>query len=196
MSSLSKITDLGILLEIIATVCLLSDKCRSDIAGPLAPLALSPITSLTSLGAASGRAAFYYHDRRPPSGWMRQHICRQSWRRAQHAPVLKWNVPWWILGNVFSSTLNILEFMQVWNMTKIGKADRFCFKNMYAFCGNCQAGLPLIKCFIQTLLHSQLFQTSPKEPCFVNWLPLDLREREPAIEAQTVNSLFHILSLV
>lgn len=83
-------------------------------------------------------------------------------------------------------------------MTKIGKADRFCFKHVYAFCGNCQAGLPLIKCFIQTLLHSQLFQTSPKKTCFVNWLPLDLRERErePAIEAQTVNSLFHILSLV
>ncbi|CAL1139492.1 unnamed protein product [Cladocopium goreaui] len=37
-------------------------------AGPLAPLALSPITSLTSLGAASWRAALYYHDRRPPSG--------------------------------------------------------------------------------------------------------------------------------
>lgn len=81
-------------------------------------------------------------------------------------------------GKCVFSTLNILEFMQVWNMTKIGKADRFCFKNMYAFCGNCQAGLPLIKCFIQTLLHSQLFQTSPKETCFVNWLPLDLRERE------------------
>lgn len=50
---------------------LTSLRAADAIAGPLA---LSPITSLTSLGAASWRAAFYYHYLRPPSGRVR-HVC-------------------------------------------------------------------------------------------------------------------------
>ena len=84
-----------------------SDKCRSlGIAGPLA---LSPITSLTSLGAASWRAAFYYHYRRPPSGWMRHTFVEKFGEGPCWAPVLKWNVPWWIFDDFWE-----MCFLQHW----------------------------------------------------------------------------------
>ena len=119
-----------------------SDKCRSLDAGPLAPLALSPITSLTSLGAASWRAAFYYHDRRPPSGWMRQHICREIWRRAQHAPVLKWNVPWWILGNVFSQHWIFLNLCRYGIWQKLGRQTDFALKTCMHFVATVRRDYP------------------------------------------------------
>lgn len=50
-------------------LCVLCVLCHYKSEGHGLILAgIGVITSLTSLGAASGRAAFYYHDRRPPSG--------------------------------------------------------------------------------------------------------------------------------